>query len=57
MDMRWVDWHEATDLAKYDILLPPKATVSKGFIISLGEVPVPPMLKGEDTDIEIIDRI
>jgi hypothetical protein len=31
MYREWVDWHEATQLAKYGILLPPKATVLKGF--------------------------
>ena len=56
MDRKWVSWYEAMDLAKYDILLPPKVTVPKGFGISLGGVPVPPIPKGRQF-LEAMSRV
>jgi hypothetical protein len=40
-----VSWHEATELTKYGILTKLEATVQKGFAISLGQVPMPPLPK------------
>jgi hypothetical protein len=37
-------------MAKYGILLPPKATIPKGFDVSLGGVPMPPVPMGVDFD-------
>jgi hypothetical protein len=31
MNRHWLSWHEATELAKYDIPVPPKAAMPKGF--------------------------
>jgi hypothetical protein len=41
--MQWLDWHEATELAKYDILASPTATMLTGWAINLGGLlaPVP----------------
>jgi hypothetical protein len=55
MDHRWVSWHVANEMAKYDILFPPKATVPKGFGLSLGGVPMPPVPKSVDFDIMVYD--
>jgi hypothetical protein len=41
MDMKWLDWHEATELTKYDILPPPTATMLSGWAINLGGLPTP----------------
>jgi hypothetical protein len=56
MDLEWVDWHEATHLAKYGILLLSNATVLKGFGISLGGVLVVPLLKGKEFGYEAFWR-
>jgi hypothetical protein len=56
MDLEWVDWHEATHLAKYGILLLSNATVLKGFGISLGGILVVPLLKGKEFGYEAFWR-
>jgi hypothetical protein len=37
-------------------LVPPKATVPRGFTISLGGVPVPPLPVGKDFGHEVVRR-
>jgi hypothetical protein len=56
MNRRWVSKHEATEMAKYGILLPPNAIVLKAFDIRLGGVPVSPISKGMDFDVVVYDR-
>jgi hypothetical protein len=41
MDMYWLGWHKATEIAKYDILSPHKETVLRVGPYQLGWVPVP----------------
>jgi hypothetical protein len=56
MDRRWVSRHEATELAKYDILATQEVMVPKGFTISLGGVHVPPLRKWKDFGYEVFRR-
>jgi hypothetical protein len=44
-------------MAKYNILLPPMASALKGFSVSFGGVPMPPMPKGVSFDAAVRETI
>jgi hypothetical protein len=39
MDIKWLSYHEATEIAYHDVLMSPKATISRGWAIRLGGCP------------------
>jgi hypothetical protein len=51
-----VNYHKTTKLAKYNILTPPKATVSRGYAIRYGGVSRLPVPVGNDFGREIFRR-